>query len=172
LSARRAASQHHGLAAAEAVADRFMAALGPTVAGRLVAGYWPMADELDPRPLLAALGTKLALPMVSGDALLFRAWQLGEPLAPGARGTQHPTQGATVLPDVVIAPLIAFDRLGHRLGRGGGFYDRAIAMLRARAKPLVVGIGFDVQEVPAVPVVEGDQHLDWIVTETRAIKAP
>jgi 5-formyltetrahydrofolate cyclo-ligase len=142
------------------------------VAGRLVAGYWPMADELDPRPLLAALDAKLALPMVAGDALLFRAWTLGEPLAPGARGTQHPISGTTVLPDVVIAPLIAFDRLGHRLGRGGGFYDRAIAMLRARAKPLVVGIGFDVQEVPSVPVGEGDQHLDWIVTETRAIKAP
>jgi 5-formyltetrahydrofolate cyclo-ligase len=172
LVARRAASKRHGLAAAEAVADRFLSALGATVAGRLVAGYWPMADELDPRPLLAALGTRLALPMVSGDALLFRAWKLGDPLGAGARGTQHPTQGATVLPDVVIAPLIAFDRFGHRLGRGGGFYDRAIAMLRARGKPLVVGIGFDVQEVPAIPVGEGDQHLDWIVTETRAIKAP
>jgi 5-formyltetrahydrofolate cyclo-ligase len=164
--------RHHGLAAAEAVADRFVAALGTLVAGRIVAGYWPMADELDSRPLMASLDSKLALPVVLGDAMIFRAWKLGDPLEPGARGTQHPAAGETVTPNVVIAPVVAFDRQGHRLGRGGGFYDRAIASLRARARPLVIGIGLDLQEVPQVPVEPRDQHLDWIVTETRAIKIP
>ena len=169
---RKAALRHHGLAAAEAVADRFVAALGTLIAGRIVAGYWPMADELDPRPLMASLDVRLALPVVIGDALIFRAWGLGDPLEPGARGTRHPAAGETVTPNVVIAPLVAFDRRGHRLGRGAGFYDRAIASLRARARPLVVGIGLDLQEAPLVPTAPGDQHLDWIVTETRAIRIP
>jgi 5-formyltetrahydrofolate cyclo-ligase len=154
------------------VADRFLATLGPIVAGKTVAGYWPMGDELDPRPLLAALDNPLALPAVSGEAMQFRAWGLGEPLESGAHGTQHPAAGRNVVPDVVIAPLVAFDRRGHRLGRGGGFYDRAIARLRAHGMPLVVGVAFDAQEVESVPVEPADQHLDWIITETRAIKAP
>lgn len=167
---RRAVARRHGLAAAEAVADKFLAALGPTVAGKTVAGYWPMGDELDPRPLLASLDGPLALPVVTGEALQFRAWRLGEPLEAGAHGTRHPAAGRNVVPDVVIAPLVAFDRRGHRLGRGGGFYDRAIARLRAHGLPLVVGVAFDAQEVDAVPVAVTDQHLDWIVTESRAIK--
>jgi len=172
VARRRAVARGHGLAAAEAVADKVVAALGPQIAGKIVAGYWPMGDELDPRPLLAALDNALALPVVVGDAMQFRAWRLGEKLEPGAHGTQHPAAGRNVVPDVVIAPLVAFDRRGHRLGRGGGFYDRAIARLRAHGRPLVIGIAFDAQEVDAVPVAPTDQHLDWIVTETRAIKAP
>jgi 5-formyltetrahydrofolate cyclo-ligase len=149
-----------------------LSVLGSQIAGKIVAGYWPMGDELDPRPLRAALANPLALPIVAGDALQFRAWTLGDPLEAGAHGTQHPATGKTVVPDVVIAPLVAFDRRGHRLGRGGGFYDRAIARLRAHGLPLVVGVAFDAQEVDAIPVDPSDQHLDWIVTETRAIKAP
>jgi 5-formyltetrahydrofolate cyclo-ligase len=169
---RRAVARSHGLAAAEAVADKFVSVLGPQLSGKTVAGYWPMGDELDPRPLLAALDNPLALPVVAGDALQFRAWTLGDPLEPGAHGTQHPGAGKTIVPDVVIAPLVAFDRRGHRLGRGGGFYDRAIARLRTHGLPLVVGVAFDAQEVDAIPVEPSDQHLDWIVTESRAIKTP
>ena len=169
---RRAVARSHGLAAAEAVADKFLSVLGTQLAGKTVGGYWPMGDELDPRPLLAALDNPLALPVVVADALQFRAWTLGDPLESGAHGTRHPAAGKNVVPDVVIAPLVAFDRRGHRLGRGGGFYDRAIARLRAHGLPLVVGVAFDAQEVDAIPVEPSDQHLDWIVTETRAIKTP
>jgi 5-formyltetrahydrofolate cyclo-ligase len=87
---RRAVARSHGLAAAEAVADKFLSVLGTQIAGKTVAGYWPMGDELDPRPLMAALANPLALPVVAGDALQFRAWTLGDPLEPGAHGTQHP----------------------------------------------------------------------------------
>jgi 5-formyltetrahydrofolate cyclo-ligase len=172
MARRRAVARSHGLAAAEAVADKFLSVLGMQIAGKTVAGYWPMGDELDPRPLMAALANPLALPVVAGDSLQFRAWTLGDPLEPGAHGTQHPASSKNIVPDVVIAPLVAFDRRGHRLGRGGGFYDRAIARLRAHGLPLVVGIAFDAQEVDAIPVDPPDQHLDWIVTETRAIRAP
>jgi 5-formyltetrahydrofolate cyclo-ligase len=169
MAARRAAAPDR----ARHAADRFLEALGAEVAGRLVAGYWPMAGEIDPRPLLErlhALGIALALPVIEGSSLAFRAWHPGLAVRPGARGTSHPEAGDFVAPDVVIAPLVAFDRAGHRLGRGAGFYDRTIARLRAEGPVLVVGLAYDVQELDAVPIEPGDRRLDWVVTETRAMR--
>ena len=174
---RRAMAARHAAAPDRArhAADRFLEALGAEIAGRRVAGYWPMAGEIDPRPLLErlhAMGVALALPVIEGSSLSFRAWHPGLAVRPGARGTSHPEAGDFVIPAVVIAPLVAFDGAGHRLGRGAGFYDRTIARLRAEGSPLVVGLAYDVQEHDDVPVEPGDQRLDWIVTETRAIKFP
>lgn len=146
--------------------------------GVVVAGYWPMRDEFDSRPLLESIvakGGRLALPVVAGDSgqLIFREWMPGRPLVPAGFGTFGPKQGMPeVLPDVVIVPLLAFDRRGYRLGYGGGFYDRSLAVLRAAGKcRQAIGLGFSGQRVQQVPVNDNDARLDGIVTETGLISA-
>jgi len=142
-----------------------------------VSGYWPLRDELDPRPILSALaarGQRLCLPVVveSGAALVFRGWRPDMSLEPAAFGTQVPGADCPVLePDVLLVPLLAFDRRGHRLGYGGGFYDRTLAGLRGRRPVLAVGLAFAAQEVDEVPVEAGDQPLDRVVTE-REVMTP
>lgn len=146
--------------------------------GGIIAGYWPIKDEFDSRPLLegiAAQGGRLALPVVAGDSgrLIFREWMPGAPLVPAGMGTLGPRETAQeVLPDLVIAPLLAFDRRGYRLGYGGGFYDRSITALRASGKcKLAIGLGFSAQRVQQVPVSDTDTRLDSVVTETGVIWA-
>lgn len=146
--------------------------------GGVIAGYWPLKDEFDSRPLLeaiAAQGGRLALPVVAGDSgrLIFREWRPGAPLAPAGFGTLGPRENAQeVLPDLVITPLLAFDRRGCRLGYGGGFYDRSLTALRASGKcKLAIGLGFSAQRVQQVPVSDADARLDGVVTETGVIWA-
>lgn len=146
--------------------------------GGVIAGYWPLKDEFDIRPLLeglAAQGGRLALPVVAGDQgrLIFREWAPGAPLAPAGFGTLGPRENAPeVLPDLIITPLLAFDRRGCRLGYGGGFYDRSLTALRASGKcKLAIGLGFSAQRVQQVPVGDTDERLDGIVTETGLIWA-
>jgi 5-formyltetrahydrofolate cyclo-ligase len=132
-----------------------------------VAGFWPIQDEIDIRPLLAALharGHPIALPVTGrrGEALVFRRWRPGETLLPGRFGTSHPA-GAAVTPDVLLIPLLAFDGQGNRLGYGGGFYDRTIADLPAAIR---IGCAFAVQELDSVPVGLYDQRLHAVLTET------
>ena len=138
----------------------------------IVAGYWPMGDELDLRPLLQALHTRgfaLALPALVGPArpLIFRRWQPDDPLCAAEFGTQEPTADQAVCrPDIVLVPLLAFDSQGGRLGYGGGFYDRTLAQLRAEgAGVCALGVAFSAQEVSAVVCGPYDQPLDGIITE-------
>ncbi len=146
-------------------------------AATTVSGYWPLRDELDPRPILSALakrGQRLCLPVVveSGVPLVFRGWRPDVSLEPAAFGTQVPGADCPVLePDILLVPLLAFDRRGFRLGYGGGFYDRTLATLRGRRPVLAVGLAFAGQEVDAVPVEAGDEPLDRIVTE-REVMTP
>ncbi|MCW5732408.1 MAG: 5-formyltetrahydrofolate cyclo-ligase, partial [Alphaproteobacteria bacterium] len=133
------------------------------------------ADELDPRPLmelLAERGGRLALPGAArpGQPLVFHAYRWGDPLRPGPFGVMIPAEGAPeLLPDMVLVPLLAFDRQGGRLGYGGGFYDRTLeALRRARPALVAVGLAFAAQEVACLPHEAGDQRLDWIVTEHGA----
>ncbi len=134
--------------------------------GAVVAGYWPIQNEIDIRPLLAALhahGHPLALPVTGrrGEPLVFRAWQPGEPLVPGRFGTSHPA-GPVVTPEVLLIPLLAFDGHGNRLGYGGGFYDRTIGRL---PHSLRIGCAFASQELDSVPVGPYDQRLHAVLTE-------
>ncbi|MDV7339102.1 5-formyltetrahydrofolate cyclo-ligase [Terasakiella sp. A23] len=136
-----------------------------------VAGYWPMAGELDIRPLFAALdekGVACALPVVVKKAspLIFRQWKEGDELEDGPHRTLHPAHGAEITPDAVLVPLLAFDETGGRLGFGGGYYDRTLAGLKARR----IGIAYDEQQVESVPMDTFDQKMDWIVTPTRVIQ--
>lgn len=145
-------------------------------AGAVVAGYWPLGDEIDPRPLMAALaglGCRLALPVVVSRAapLQFRAWAEGDALEAGPHGTAHPFETAPCLrPDVLLVPLLGFDRGGWRLGYGGGYYDRTLERLRENAQVRAIGLAFAAQEMVAVPRDGHDQPLDAIATERELIE--
>jgi 5-formyltetrahydrofolate cyclo-ligase len=149
------------------------AALIAVMQPRVVAGYLPIRSEVDPRPLLERLraATIIALPAVTGrTSMVFRRFGAGETMTIGAFGTLAPDDAAPILtPDLVILPVVAFDRTGARLGHGRGFYDRALADMTVR--PVVMGIAFAVQEVARVPREVHDVRLDWLVTEDEAIDA-
>lgn len=140
-----------------------------------VAGYWPADDEMDVRPLLhhlAEQGHTVAMPVVMNkeQPLRFRRWSPGLQMVPGRFGIPMPPDTLPeVTPDLVLTPLLAFDRDGYRLGRGAGYYDRTLQSLRARGYVTAVGVAFAGQEVPAVPHDIRDQKLDWIVTELHAL---
>jgi 5-formyltetrahydrofolate cyclo-ligase len=177
MAIRRTAHRAAGAAASETVCARFVATFAEALARRpVVSAYWPMGDELDVRPLLHglhALGCRIGLPIVTprGTPLIFRAWTPETPMEAGVFGTSHPVPDMRVTPELVIAAFLAFDRRGWRLGYGGGYYDRTLAKLRGEGPVLAVGVGYDAQEVAEVPITPSDERLDWVVTETRAIRA-
>jgi 5-formyltetrahydrofolate cyclo-ligase len=158
-----------------AVRDRFLAAVR-VAPGAPVSGYWPQPGELDCRPLLLALhraGHPVGLPVVArrGEPLAFRRWEPERPLVPGIYGIAvPPPEAAPLVPALVLAPLLAFDAAGYRLGYGGGFYDRTLEKLAAGGNVLAVGVAYAAQEVPAVPRGAHDRRLDWIVTEKAALR--
>jgi len=141
----------------------------------VVSAYLPRASECDPRGLIGrarGAGMTVVLPAaISGTAMVFRRYDDGAPLAAGGFGTLAPTPDMPVLdPDLMLVPLVAFDRTGGRLGNGRGFYDRALAAMQARGvTPKLVGIAFSVQEVRSIPVEPHDMPLDRIVTEKETI---
>lgn len=144
--------------------------------GECIAGYWPIGDEFDPRPLLSqisARGGNLALPAISatGTRLSFRSWRPGDPLTQARFGTMEPSDSREPIdPAILIVPLLAFDRRGNRLGYGGGYYDRTLAALRRSGGfKLAVGLAFGAQRVPRVPTENNDQKLDAVVTEETVI---
>jgi 5-formyltetrahydrofolate cyclo-ligase len=145
-------------------------------AGTIVSGFTAMKSEINPVPLmrrLANAGARLALPVVAGKGkpLIMRAWTFGEPLAAGVWGIREPKPEAPeVEPDILIVPLLAFDRSGHRIGYGAGYYDMTIAVLRAKKPVLAVGIAYAIQEVPAVPITSRDVRLDFVLTEREVIR--
>jgi 5-formyltetrahydrofolate cyclo-ligase len=139
---------------------------------RVVGGYRPHGSEVDPLPLMrrfAVAGAVLALPVVVAvDApLVFRTWREGDPLEPDAFGIPAPSaKAAEVRPDVIIAPVLAFDARGGRLGQGAGCFDRTLADRRASGGVFAIGLAFAGQEVAACPLEAHDQPLDAILTET------
>lgn len=155
------------LAAAEFGAEAL--ALDP---GVVVSGYWPMRTELDIRPLLDMLrgkGARLCLPaIIDRETIVFRELIRGADMIDMGFGTSGPAADAAVLdPDIMLMPLAAFDTRGHRIGYGGGYYDRAIARLHVRGlTPRLVGIAFDCQEIPEVPAELHDVMLHALITET------
>ena len=145
----------------------------------IVAGYWAQGSEMNPRPVLdAILGLepgkmRAALPVAvdRGSALSFRLWRPDERLVPDAFGIPAPPPIAEeVLPNLVLAPLLAFDRQGGRLGQGAGHYDRTLKNLKAQRAVFVLGLAFSGQEIDAVPTDAHDQRLDAILTETAYIE--
>ena len=122
---------------------------------------------------LVADGWTTALPVVvaKNTPLVFRQWVPGDTLVLGRWNIKvPPAEAPEVLPDVLLVPLLAFDRKGFRLGYGGGFYDRTLEKLRAFKKVTAIGVAYSGQEVDAVPYDEFDQRLDWIMTEKETFK--
>jgi 5-formyltetrahydrofolate cyclo-ligase len=142
---------------------------------RVISAFYPLSDEPDTLALLAALaaaGFATALPVIVDRAapLTFRLWRSGEPTRAGPKAIPEPLATAeAVEPDLLFVPLACFDRRGHRIGYGAGYYDRSLARLRATKTIHAAGVGFGVCEVAAVPYEAHDQGLDAIVTEQETI---
>lgn len=159
--------------AAETIAARGLpVAIKP---GMIVASFMPMKSEINPLPLLrrcAEAGAQLALPCIAGRGhpLIMRAWNFGDAFKAGQWGIREPLPEAPeVAPDLLIVPLACFDRAGHRIGYGAGYYDMTIHALRAAKPILAVGIAFAMQEIATVPAMAHDERLDFVLTENEAI---
>jgi len=161
-------------AAAEAIAARGLP-VNHLAPGVIVSGFMPMKSEINPLPLLHAAadrGARLALPAIDkrGRPLIMRAWAFGDPFKAGQWGIREPVPEAPAVdPDILIVPLACFDRAGHRIGYGAGYYDMTINALRAKKKVTAIGIAFAVQEIPRVPATERDERLDLVLTEREVI---
>ncbi|MFP4238088.1 MAG: 5-formyltetrahydrofolate cyclo-ligase [Rhodosalinus sp.] len=137
--------------------------------GRPLAGYLPIRTEIDPRPAMAeaARHGPVGVPVIrgKGQPLVFSHWTPEGALMPGPFGAAVPEAEALMVPEVLIVPLVAFDRAGGRLGYGGGFYDRTLAALRARGPVTAIGFAYAAQETADLPREPTDEPLDMIVTE-------
>lgn len=146
--------------------------------------FWPIRGEIDPLSLcetVRARGGCVVLPAVIGDDIVFRLFDDAGDLEAGGFGTRHPPADARqCLPDLIVAPLAAFDRTGGRIGYGGGYYDRYVSRFRGGSHPFrYVGIAFACQETDAVPQATHDEPLDaiatereWIVVDANVVKTP
>ncbi len=166
--ARKAARSDAKNAMANACLTTHISALGgPAV----VAGYMAIQTEVDPAGTLKSLhenGFQICLPVIQGrgQPLLFREWEPGCGMIEGDFGALIPRSGELLVPDIAIVPLVAFDDQGHRLGYGGGFYDRTLSLLRSTNLNLqAIGFAFEAQELPEIPIDENDQPLNAIITE-------
>lgn len=147
---------------------------------RHVAGYWAVQGELPLSVVVARIDRDPAksfyLPRLAHDAdhgLEFAEWRIGDAAAPNRFGIPEPAGDAypTSALDMVLVPLVGFDRCGNRLGTGGGWYDRSFASRReSTAPPLLVGVGFACQEVSGIDSETWDVPMDWIVTEHEALR--
>lgn len=142
----------------------------------MIGGYWPKSTEIDTRPLLRTLvekGYKVCLPTVpgTGQPVVFRTWDPDDKLKEGLFGVHEPpATNKKVEPKWLLIPLLAFDKFGHRLGYGGGYYDRTIAELREKKDIITIGVGYATQQVKKVPFGPHDQLIDWFLTENGVIE--
>jgi 5-formyltetrahydrofolate cyclo-ligase len=170
LAKRDALSEKKRVSAAAKLAKRGLPF--EIVPGSIVSGYSPIRSEIDPAPLMRKLadeGARLALPCVTarGQSLIFRIWHPSDRLMLGPLGIPEPsTAAAEVVPDIMLTPLAAFDRLGHRIGYGAGHYDFTFAYLRKTKHVVGIGLAFAAQEIEAVPALSHDVALDYVLTET------
>ncbi|MCB8837802.1 5-formyltetrahydrofolate cyclo-ligase [Aurantimonas sp. VKM B-3413] len=174
LERRDAMSEEARIEASLAVCDRIAQEFvsPPDV----VSGFLPIRSEIDIRPAMMTLadrGARLCVPAIAAGKLEFRHLVRGAPLEPQGFGTYAPgTEAAVLDPDLMLVPLSAFDQRGGRIGYGRGYYDTAIAALRAKGRePVLVGVAFACQEVEAVPMEPHDVRLPLIVTETGVIRS-
>jgi 5-formyltetrahydrofolate cyclo-ligase len=174
---RRALPAITRLRAADALASRLDGLAALHSASR-VAGYWAVDGELSLHALLAGpLANRYCLPLIQpGRVLRFAPWRAGDPVRPNRYGIPEPAAGVQLDAeqlDVVLLPLVGFDRSGNRLGSGAGFYDRTLVFLlgaRRPARPLLVGIGYATQEVAQLEAAQWDVPLDYVATDAELIR--
>ncbi|HET9689505.1 MAG TPA: 5-formyltetrahydrofolate cyclo-ligase [Pseudolabrys sp.] len=185
VSDRKARIRQEVLALRDALPPAVRAAAAESIAARpfpirtepgvVTSGFSPMKSEINPVPLMRKLadnGARLALPVIAGrgKALIMRAWNFGDPLVSGQWGIREPAgEAPEVAPDILLVPLAAFDRTGHRIGYGAGYFDMTINALRSKKRVTAVGIAFAAQEIPSVPITERDARLDLVLTEREII---
>lgn len=172
---RAEAFARHGARAGEMLATHGLGFVGAK-AGAAVSGFSAIGEEINPLALMLRLlgeGHALALPAMQGKGLplVFRAWAPGDEMAPAVWGIAEPQPWRpVVIPGIVLVPLLAFDARGHRLGYGGGFYDRTLEQLRLSRDVVTVGIAYDEQRMDAVPRLDYDQPLDWVLTPSGPLE--
>ena len=165
IEARMAVPPEVRARAAEAISERLASLVAP---GQVFSFYWPMKGELDFRPLAARLhaqGIMPALPVVleKRQPMVFRPWAPGAAMMRGIWNIPQPATEETVVPDVTLAPVVGFSDDGYRLGYGGGYFDRTLAVLRPR--PLAIGVGLAIQRLETIRPMPHDIRLDAIMTE-------
>ncbi|MCJ2043429.1 5-formyltetrahydrofolate cyclo-ligase [Methylobacterium sp. J-078] len=172
LARRDGLSPEARIAGSARIAETVMG-IGALAEATIVGAFWPIRSEVDPRPLarlMFARGQRMALPKVTPDGLVFREWREGEALVAGRFGLSEPHDDLPpVDPAALIVPLAAYDRRGHRIGYGRGYYDQAIARLSRNGPVLTIGVAFSVQAVDTVPAEPHDQPLDHLVTEAGPV---
>jgi 5-formyltetrahydrofolate cyclo-ligase len=145
----------------------------PNLADRTVSGYWPFKGEPDLRPWLASLGlrcARAALPVIAAknEALRFRLWRAGDPLERGMWNIPQPAEGEEIHPHIIVVPLVGFDRAGYRLGYGGGYFDRTLAV--APNRPRIIGVGYGQSVLKTIYPQPHDVPMDVIVTESETLE--
>lgn len=166
------AARKLAFAAGQGQAAALLADLLADYGPKPLAGYMAMRTEIDPSVAMAAHQGHVGVPVImgAGQPLRFREWTPGCALIEGEFGAKIPAEGAWIEPEILIGPMVAWDRRGFRLGYGGGFYDRTLEGLRAKRPTIAIGFAFAAQELPEVPVEPVDQPLDALVTETGVIR--
>ena len=139
----------------------------PQASARIISVYWPIRAEPDLRPWMRGTweqGTRIALPVAvaRGQGLVFREWRPDVPMARGLWKIPYPADGLEVVPTVVLAPVVGFDAACYRLGYGGGFFDRTLAVMKSQ--PLVIGLGYPEASIATIFPQSHDVPMDWIVT--------
>jgi 5,10-methenyltetrahydrofolate synthetase len=162
-----APAQHQ--AWSSAIARRIIARLAPLHA-RSIGMYSPIHAEFNPLALadqLLAQGRSLALPAIlaQGEPLEYRRWRPGEAMTEGPHGIPEPAARDIAAPELLLIPVLGFDDANHRLGYGGGYFDRTLAALRPR--PLALGVGFEQGHLASLHPGPHDLALDAIITEAR-----
>lgn len=173
LAARMAVTAAERLSLGERIADHLEELIGDP-AGLVISAYWPFKGEPDLKPLLARLsakGARTALPLVIKKAhpLIFREWKSGDRIERGVWNIPIPADGAEVIPDVAIAPVVGYDPHCYRLGYGGGFFDRTLASIRPRPIRLF-GVGYTSQFIPTIRPQAYDIPMDAVVTEEGVVR--
>jgi 5-formyltetrahydrofolate cyclo-ligase len=173
LYARRKAA-HSNAATKDPLANERLLALIGAPGDKVVAGYRPIRSEIDPTPAMIALceaGVRVAVPVIEAkdSPLLFHEWSPGCEMVEGAFGAEVPAKAIKLLPEILITPLVGWDRQGWRLGYGGGFYDRSLEQLRIHRPVRAIGFAYVEQEIGETPRESTDQRLDAIVTDKEVV---
>lgn len=173
LYARRKAA-HEGAAIKAPLANKRLLALIGDPGDKVVAGYRPIRSEIDPTPTMTALceaGVRVAVPVIEAkdSPLLFHEWTPDCEMVEGAFGAEVPANPVKLFPEILITPLVGWDRQGWRLGYGGGFYDRSLEQLRSHRPVQAIGFAYAEQELAEAPREKTDQRLNAIVTDAETI---
>lgn len=166
--------------AAQELTQNCLSCLNPLISSypstsAIISLCWPIRSEINTRPLIDMLsqqGRKISLPIMHKikHPLVFRQFEPGDDLVKGPYGLSEPSEDkALVEPDIIFAPLAAFDRRGYRLGYGGGIYDATFTKLRNKKKIIAIGLAYALQEIDQVPIEPHDQRLDYLITEREII---